>query len=387
VSLFAFFYVLRRGSPWADGKAMVIVSPAIMFGAAVGVAFLFQHRQRLLAWSIAAALAVGVLWTNALQYHDVSLAPRDRMEELAELGDRLDGQGPTLYTEFEEFAKHFLRDADPEGVAEGWQRRLNLAEGRAGQRVHLGLAADTDQFTDRYLRYFRTIVLRRGFFGSRPPSTYRRIHHGRYYDVWQRPVGEERRLIRHDSLGQGRAPSEMAPCDRVRAIAGAARRARGQVAYAELPRTRAFVPSTTAIPAGWFPDPSDGNVLLARGPGKIEDSVGLRRAGTYDLWVEGSFRRDWRVLIDGKEVAPLERGLNSRQSAEEVARLELPAGRHVVTLERPGGSLEPGNGGFGQLGPVVLAPTEVDSRPVERIAPSGYRSLCGRWLDWIEAVR
>ncbi len=387
VSLFAYAYVTSKGSPWADGKAMMIVSPAIMFGAATGVAFLYWLERRLLAWGLAAVLAVAVLWTNALQYHDASLAPRDRMEELADLGERLDGQGPTLYSEFEEFGKHFLRNAAPEGSSEGWQRRYDLTTGRAGQPPHFGVANDIDQYTDRYLSHYRTIVLRRGFFGSRPPSTYRRIHHGRYYDVWQRPAGAERRLIRHDSLGDRRQPGAAAPCERVRAIARDARREGGRIAYAEMPQVGMFIPSHTAIPRGWIADTSDGFALQARGPGRIQDSIVVRRAGRYGLWVEGSLRRDWRVLVDGRETGTLRKSLNPRLSAVEVAQLDLRPGRHVIALVRPGGSLAPGDGGFDLLGPVALAPEESDDRPAATIAPSDYRSLCNRSLDWVEAVR
>ena len=124
VSLLAYWYVTKTGSPWADGKAMMILSPAIMFGAAAGAGFLHQLGQRVLAWGVAALLVLGVVWSNALQFHDVSLAPRDRMEELAGIGEQFDGQGPSLYTEAEEFGKHFLRQTAPEGSAEGWQRAL-----------------------------------------------------------------------------------------------------------------------------------------------------------------------------------------------------------------------------------------------------------------------
>jgi hypothetical protein len=387
VSLFAYWYVTTNGSPWADGKAMMIVSPAIMFGAAIGAAFLHSLDQRALAWGLAVTLAFGVLWSNALQYHDVSLAPRDRLAELADLGDRLAGQGPTLYTEFEEFGKHFLRDAAPEGSSEGWQRRFALAKGRDGQFPRFGNDNDTDQYTDEYLRYYRTIVVPRGFFGSRPPSIYRRIDHGDYYDVWQRAPGAEDDLIRHVSLGAGRNPAAPAPCATVRSVARTAAAAGGSLAYAELPQFSAFVPSETAYPRGWFPDPVDGNVLQARGQGRVEDSIRLPRAGRYSLWVEGSFRREWRVFVDGREVAPLRAGLGPRLGDHEVTTLPLSAGKHVITLVRPGGSIWPGNGGPGFLGPVVLAPEEVDTRPAATIAPARWRSLCGRSLDWVEAVR
>jgi hypothetical protein len=93
------------------------------------------------------------------------------------------------------------------------------------------------------------------------------------------------------------------------------------------------------------------------------------------------------VLVDGREVGTLRRGLEPRLGAHEVATVSLPAGRHVVRLERPGGDIGPGNGGYEQLGPVVLAPPEFSERPAETIDPSAWRSLCGRSLDWVEAVR
>ena len=387
VSLFAYVYVTQRGSPWADGKAMTIVSPAIMFAAGLGVAFVHRLGQRWLAWGIAGLLAVGVLWTNAYQYHDVSLAPRDRMEELEQIGEVIAGEGPTLYTEFEEYGKHFLREAAPEGSSEGWQRRFAEAEGRDGRFPRFGFDNDTDQYTDDYLRYYRTIVLPRGFFGSRPPSTYERIHQGPYYDVWQRPADADDALIRHASLGDGRTPYADARCSVVRSIADDARAEGGRIAYAELPPVRMIVPAETALPPGWFPDTLDPALLQVRGQGLIEDSVRLPHDGEWTIWVEGSLKRDWRVLVDGREVGTLRRGLEPRLGAHEVATVSLPAGRHVVTLQRPGGDIGPGNGGYEQLGPVVFAPPEFSERPAETIDPSAWRSLCGRSLDWVEAVR
>ena len=332
VSLFAYVYVTQRGSPWADGKAMTIVSPAIMFAAGLGVAFVHRLGQRWLAWGIAGLLAVGVLWTNSYQYHDVSLAPRDRMEELDQIGEEIAGEGPTLYTEFEEYGKHFLREAAPEGSSEGWQRRFAEAEGRDGRFPRFGFDNDTDQYTDDYLRYYRTIVLPRGFFGSRPPSTYERIHQGPYYDVWQRPADADDALIRHASLGDGRTPYADARCSVVRSIADDARAEGGRIAYAELPPVRMIVPAETALPPGWFPDTLDPALLQVRGQGLIEDSSGCRTTASWTIWVEGSLKRDWRVLVDGREVGTLRRGLEPRLGAHEVATVALPAGRHVVTL-------------------------------------------------------
>ena len=111
--------------------------------------------------------------------------------------------------------------------------------------------------------------------GSRPPSLYRLAFRGSYYDVWQRAPDRANDLIRHESLGAGRQPAEKAPCATVRAIARDARRAGGRIAFAPSGLTEAIVPSRTAMPRGWFADPTDGDVLQARGAGRIEDSVVL----------------------------------------------------------------------------------------------------------------
>ena len=150
VSVAGLGYVAYRGSPWADGKALMIVSPAVVLTAALGAVALFSLR-RIAGVALAGALALGVLWSNALAYHNVSVAPRDRMAELAKIGERIDGQGPTLYPEFEEFAKHFLRRGAPEGTGEGWQRRYFLAVHRDGSGPLFGQPTDLDQFSDRYL--------------------------------------------------------------------------------------------------------------------------------------------------------------------------------------------------------------------------------------------
>ena len=131
VSLSVCAYVVYRGSPWADGKALMIVSPAVALTAGLGAAALYSVR-RFAAVGVVCLLAAGILGSNALAYRSVSVAPRDRMQELHDIGERIDGQGLTLYTEFEEFGKHFLRQGAPSGTAEGWQRNYALAIHRDG---------------------------------------------------------------------------------------------------------------------------------------------------------------------------------------------------------------------------------------------------------------
>ena len=64
------------------------------------------------------AIAGGVLWSNVLAYHDVWLAPRPALAELASIGDRFAGDGPTLMTEYQPYGvRHFLRHWIPKAAA------------------------------------------------------------------------------------------------------------------------------------------------------------------------------------------------------------------------------------------------------------------------------
>jgi hypothetical protein len=387
VSIVAHVYVIRKGSPWADGKALMIVSPAMVLLAGLGAAA--AHAWRAIAgWAVIAAVGFGVMWSNALAYHEVSNAPRDRMQELRDVGERIAGQGPTLYPEFEEFAKHFLREGDPEGPTEGWQRRHALAVGRDGNRVRQGLSVDVDRFSDRYIGEYRTIVLRRGFASSRPPSTFRRTYTGRFYEVWQRPRSEDSKLIEHLSIGTFREPSGQPDCNELRRIADRAIEANGRIAYLERPRNLLAVPAYVELPRGWYADATDGMALVPRGKGELTVHVDVARAGDYDVWLEGSFGRPVHVSIDGAAPLQVAWQINGRGSAEHLTRMRLAAGRHSVRIWRDGGGLRPGDGGSSRLlGPIAFTPPDPTGIPVRELPPARWAELCGRDLDWVEAIR
>jgi hypothetical protein len=385
ISLLGWAYVTSRGSPWADGKALMIVSPAVVLAAMLGPAGLFEFGRRLEAGVLLAAVTLGVLASNALAYHDVSLAPRDRLGELERIGDRIAGQGPALYTEFEEFGKHFLRKADPAGSSEGWQRRLLPL--RNGQYARMGFSYDLDDFPLEYVRYYRTIVLRHSPTGSRPPSNYRRTFSGRFYDVWQREPGSERSVIEHVSLAGFFSRGGVPSCQEVRRLGRVARRMDARLAYSPAPRTYSMLPTESAFPPRWFVDPTEGHVLRPRGPGKIQDSVVVASPGTYDVWVMGSFARGYEVLVDSRPVGVAKDHLSGRGQYAHLGGVELERGRHVIRLIRGGGSLAAGDGVLELLGPVVLARQVPDPYAVRYTEPAAAPTLCGRRLDWLEIIR
>ena len=202
---------LGLSSPWLNAKAMAEASPALVAAGAAGAAAIFETGRRVEATLIGVAIAVGVLWSNGLAYSNAWLAPRARLAELDQVGTRFAGQGPTLMTETEPYGvRHFLRNLDPEGAAERRRRLIPLLD---GQGLAKGKYADLDRFQLEGVLVYRTIVLARSPSESRPPSVYRPVWSGRYYDVWQRPNGPPG-ILAHTPLGDAVQPGAVPPCEK-----------------------------------------------------------------------------------------------------------------------------------------------------------------------------
>ena len=104
------------GSAWIAAKALAIASPAILLAAMTGAAWLVAGGRRVEGAVLAALICGGVLWSNALAYHDVWLAPRAQLAELSTIGKQFAGDGPTLMTEYQPYGvRHFLRRHGPRG--------------------------------------------------------------------------------------------------------------------------------------------------------------------------------------------------------------------------------------------------------------------------------
>ena len=187
-----------------------------------------MKRRRIEATVAILVIAGGVLWSNALAYRQVWLAPRSQLQELETIGTKFSGQGPALMTEYSPFGvRHFLRSMDPEGASE-LRRRLDLL--RDGGEVPKGGYADIDQFQLDGLLVYRTLVLIHSPSSSRPPSNYHLVWSGKYYDVWQRPVSATTHILEHVPLGTYPQPAAVPPCSEVLRIGRVAAAAHGRVA-------------------------------------------------------------------------------------------------------------------------------------------------------------
>jgi hypothetical protein len=382
-SLVAGFTLLAAGSPWVAGKALAIGSAAIPLLAAIAVATLISSRWRIEGAALAALLALAVLWSNALAYRDVNLAPRDQLAELEEIGAEIAGQGPTLLTEYQPYgARHFLRHADPESASELRRRTVPL---RGGGTVRKGGWADTDELDLRGLLAYRTLVLRRNPSQSRPPSPYELARSGRYYYVWQRPEGGGGEIVARLPLGDGVDPAGRPSCDRVLALAERVG-GEGTLLAARARRSLVLPLGPADYPTEW-PRASAAPSPPARTSGAIRRTVRVPEADEYEIWLGGSVRLRVELWIDGRRVGAVRHELNNFGQYVRLGAADLDRGPRRVEVRFGSADAHPGSGGSpSPVGPLVLAPAGDAADGVVRVDAADAAQLCGRRWDWIEAI-
>ncbi len=376
------------GSAWVDAKALAIASPALLFLAMIGAMALINADRAFEGWGAVAVIAAGVAISNLFAYHDVNLAPRDQLRELESIGERIEGQGPTLITEFQPYGtRHFLREADPEAPSELRFRAIALDN---GELLQPGLFADTDELRFGGLDPFRTLVVRRSPTQSRPSADYELLSSGGYYELWQRPAGEPT-IDAHLPLGQITPGEPGASLARVGVpdcaeVLGLARRAGpdGELVAAGGRQPVAVSLRKTEHPRSW--DGEAPESLYPDSDGTASGKFSLPREGDYGLWLVGSVRGKLEALIDGGPVGEKSHFLNNIGQFIELGAAQLAPGPHTFELRYSKPLLEPGSGGEPlAIGPLMLGTSSADAPPPTRVAAAGARSLCGKPWDWIEA--
>jgi hypothetical protein len=314
---------------------------------------------RVAAVAAAGVIVLGVLWSNGLAYHGATLAPHDQLAELEEIGERFDGEGPALMTEYQPYGvRHFLRRLDPEGASELRRRAVAKIDGSLPRR---GEAPDLDELALPGVLVYRTLVLRRSPVASRPAAPYERRWLGRWYEVWQRSTAAAD-VAAHLPLGDAGTAAATPGCPDVLGIARTA-------------RTIATVVREPPVA-----------VLPARASG-VEEAFFVPRTGRYSLWLAGSRRAAADVLMDGQRIASVPAHFDRSSQYTDLGSTVLAGGVHTVRVRFEQARLEPGTGGpeYG-LGPLVVTLADTQ-RNVTTVAPGEAARLCGRTLDWVEALR
>jgi hypothetical protein len=363
---------------WVDAKVLMLTSPVVMLLAWAGVAALRASRLRLVGPLLVLALAGGVFASDAIQYHATNLAPTPRYQELARVNALFAGRGPTLFTDFDEYSLYELRDLDVGGPDFIYSPPA-LAGTEGGYRYPVEL----ERLPPADLLSYPLIVTRRDPAASRPPSVYRLLWQGAYYQVWGRQRGAPA------AIADVRLSGPLADqCARIGRLAGLAKLDGAHLVAASSPELVAISLADASHPARWG---HEREGLVMSRPGRLSAAFALPRAGAWDVWLQGQIMPQVKVSVDERPLGSIGAQLGGNSLVPNTMtplRVSLSAGRHRLSVTRGGSSLAPGNGGSAVLYGIFLTPANAAGQePLDVVAPGSWRSLCGRPYEWIEVVR
>ncbi len=364
---------------WVGAKALLLTSPVIVLLAWSGFAALRAARARWAlraAPALALALVVGVAMSDAMQYHSSNLAPTARYDELATINTRFAGRGPMLYGGFDEYALYQLRDLDLGGVD-----FMYPPAGAALMGGH-GYPVDLDRVPARVWPAYPLVLTRRDPNASEPPSAYRVVWQGIYYQVWARRDGAPAAIV-HLGLSSQRPIS----CSRVRRLARIAQTHGADIVAAVPPELVNVEVARGRHPDWRYTHPG----LVMTGAGRLQSTFAVPHAGVWNLWLKGQLMPTVDLSVDGHSIGSIGGQLDGNPHnpyAMTPLPVTLAAGHHRLTISRGDSLLAPGDGGWAILHEVLLTPA--DSLAVDRLRitpPSRWRTLCAGRFDWIEVVR
>lgn len=367
---------------WAEAKTLVLTSPMVIALAWGGVATLRRVRPRALAFASAGAaslvIAGGAIASDALQYSAVNIAPTARYEELGRIDRAFAGQGPALFTDFDEYSLYVLRDLDIGSPNFAFPApALGAVAGGYGQPFSLG------RIPPRSFGGYPLIVTRRDPAAERPPAAYRLAWAGRYYLVWERAAGSPTAL-RHFELASVPATSRCATLERAAAAAGPG----GRVAAALAPRVVPVALRRSRRPKSWRGD-ARGRITMKR-PGTLTARFTVPFSGRWELSLRGQLMPAIAVTVDGRQAGTVAGELSGNSLISSPAppfALFLRAGAHSLGISRPAPGLGPGDRGSAVLTGAQLSPAAQPAGGVLVALPArAWRRLCRRPLQWVEAL-
>jgi hypothetical protein len=206
--------------------------------------------------------------------------------------------------------------------------------------------------------------------------------------VWQRPAYTGT-IAEHLPLGSRLQPAAIPACSSILRVARLAAADHGQVAAVERPPAIVIEANgSVGLPSSFGAYGESPQALYLTEPYSVTSSFGVPAAATYGVWLGGSFKSGVAIDIDGHRAGSARNLLNWPDTFTYLGAARVGRGRHTIRFTYDGPSWRPGSGGippFG-VGPIVLSPATQDSS-ITYVAPARARSLCGKSLDWVEALR
>jgi hypothetical protein len=385
--LLAWLAVSLSASTWAAAKTLMLTSPVVMLLAWGGVGALRRLPTRALSLAAPALLALailgGVIYSDALQYHLANLAPTARFQEMASIDSRFAGQGPTLFTDFDEYSMYELRDLDIGGPNFVYPPpTLASAAGGYGDPVQL------NRVSPAALAAYPLIITRREPLEVRPPAAYSLVWQGSYYQVWRRQKGFPA-AIYHVAL----TGSPVSQCRQIGLLASASERNHHSDTLEAVSDLLASVaPPTVRIPVARAAHPRrwghERKGLVMSSPGRLTAGFRIPRAGKWDLWVQGQLMTKVDLSVDGRHIATISGQLSGNSLVPDTVppiNLDLGAGEHRLSVIRGGSSLAPGNGGAAVLDSLSLTPADFPAAGELHAASAvEWHHLCGPTYQWVE---
>jgi hypothetical protein len=379
--LLTWLVISHTGKTWASAKTLVLTSPAVMLAAWAGVGLLAELRPRVLgllaAGLPAAAIAGGVLLSDELQFNTANLAPTARYEALAHLDRRFAGEGPALFTDFDEYSLYELRDLDvgsPNFASPS--PALAALAGGYGRRFSL------DRLAPSTLASYPLVVTRRDPATSRPARAYRLVWQNAYYMVWRRSPGAPS-AIRHAALAGD-------PARRCATVASVARSAGagGTVSGEPAPTLVTVSLAKAQRPRYWGPRRSEAVMKRA---GTLRARFSIPTAGRWQLWLRGQLMPAIDVSVDGRPIGSVAGQLSGNSLITAPApplAVNLRAGVHTLQIRRPPPTFAPGDRGAAVLTGVSLSPADAPTAGrLVIVRATEWPRLCKLSLQWVESFR
>jgi hypothetical protein len=328
-----------------------------------------------------AAIVVAIVVSDLLAYHTDQPSPTSRMLEIEATAKHVAGHGAVLFNESDQFIKYFVGTTDTIAPFESiTPDQVQLIDRTTNIFNYF---FDLDQETFAYVESFPVIVTRRSPIASRPPANYRLIYSNSLYLGWERETHPV--VLAHLPLQSEWQGSLTPSCTAVASLVANAPRGSELIQAVTPPNAGFSVLYAPTRPFSWGINQDPYFSVTPLGPGKVYETVHVPSSGLYRAWVQGSFPRPMRVLVDGRTVGQVD-GIDSPDQWSQAGLVRLSAGKHVLEIYRGGGRIFPGDGSFeAEVGYVTLA--KVGPEVLRTVPLSRWHSLCSSAADWIELVK